>query len=85
MWVAHGTGAFTGAVLMSRLRQGAGRELPFIGAGMVLAGAGFLLYFGVATYAAGLIGSAIGGLGFAFPAGTCNLIKPSIFFAISSS
>jgi MFS family permease len=66
MWVAHGVGAFTGAVFMSRLKRGVGRELPFIGAGMILAGVGFLLYFGVATYATGLIGSAIGGLGFAF-------------------
>src|SRR5437588_6036064 len=65
MWVAHGAGAFAGAVFLSRLR-GAGRELPYIGAGMILAGVGFVLYFGVATYASGLIGSAIGGLGFAF-------------------
>jgi hypothetical protein len=27
----------------------------------------------------------IGGLGFALPAGTCNLMKPIIFFAITSS
>ena len=65
MWVAHGVGAFGGAMALSRVRQGAGRELPFIGAGLVLAGTGFVLYFWVATYATGLIGSGIGGLGFA--------------------
>src|SRR5439155_23384173 len=65
MWVAHGSGAFAGAMVLSRLRTGAGLELPFIGAGMMLAGGGFLLYFGVATYPTGVLGSAVGGFGFA--------------------
>jgi Na+/melibiose symporter-like transporter len=64
IWVAHGVGAFLGAVWMTRLRRGAGLELLLVGASLVVLGAGLLLIYSIATYATALIGAGIDGLGF---------------------
>lgn len=64
LWAAHGTGALVGALWVSRVRRGAGRELGFVGGGFVIAGVGLLLYVGTAVYPVAVVGTAVMGGGF---------------------
>lgn len=64
LWAAQAGGALFGALALARSKDGSGRELGIIGISLVFAGAGALIYVGLATYAAALIGSVIMGFGF---------------------
>jgi predicted MFS family arabinose efflux permease len=64
LWSAQAFGALIGALLLTRTREGKGKELGFIGLALSTAGAGALIYAGFAQFGAALIGSAIMGLGF---------------------
>jgi DHA3 family macrolide efflux protein-like MFS transporter len=66
VWVSHGIGAAGGAIFMSRMREGAGRELRFIGAGLLVFGLGLVLFYASANPVLGLIATAAGGTGFSF-------------------
>ncbi len=66
LWGAHGLGALAGATAITRTRRGAGREAMFVCAGVVLVGAGILIYAGVGVYVVALGAAAIAGCGFGF-------------------
>lgn len=64
LWAAQAGGSLFGALALARSKDGSGRELGIIGISLAFAGAGALIYVGLATYAAALIGSVIMGFGF---------------------
>lgn len=64
LWSAHGAGALSGSLALMALRRGAGREPLLIGAGVTVGGLGFLLYTGVAAYAAAAVGTFVLGVGY---------------------
>ena len=66
LWGAHGLGALAGATAITRTRRGVGREAMIVCAGVVLVGAGILIYAGVGVYTVALAGAAISGCGFGF-------------------
>ncbi len=65
LWFVHGAGAFVGAVVVSRIRGAAGRELAYVAGGVGAAGAGLLL-FAIGAYATAFAGEALMGAGFSF-------------------
>ncbi len=66
LWSTHGAGALIGAIFVTRTKRGTGLELAFVGAGLVAAALGMLLYVGVATYPVALAATALMGGGFSF-------------------
>jgi hypothetical protein len=66
VWTVYGVGELIGSLLLTRVRQGAGRELVFAARGLLLAGAGFLLYIIVAIGASALAANIVFGIGFPF-------------------
>ena len=66
LWSVHGVGAILGAIFISRLPDGEGREPSLVALGVVLVGAGILLYAGVGTYQVAFAGAAFMGGGIAF-------------------
>ncbi|HXF56697.1 MAG TPA: MFS transporter [Actinomycetota bacterium] len=65
LWSAHGVGAFLGALALTRSRRAAGREVPLIGASLLLGGVGFLAYVASGVFEVGVVGTAALGVGFA--------------------
>jgi MFS family permease len=64
MWSAQGVGAVAGAIMLIRLQQGRGRELWLVGVGLGASGLGLLLFSLIRSYAVGLVGMIVYGLGF---------------------
>jgi predicted MFS family arabinose efflux permease len=64
MWSAQGVGAVVGAITLIRLQQGRGRELWLVGVGLGASGLGLLLFSLIRSYAVGLVGMIVYGLGF---------------------
>lgn len=64
LWSAQAFGSLVGAILLARTREGAGKELGFIGLALSIAGFGALIYAGFARFGPALAGGAVMGLGF---------------------
>jgi MFS family permease len=65
LWGAHGLGALAGAIGVTRARNTAGREAQMVCAGVVLVGAGIVVYTAIGRYPVALVASAASGVGFA--------------------
>ncbi len=65
LWGAHGLGALAGAIAITRARNTAGHEARMVCAGVVLVGAGIVVYTAVGRYPVALVASAASGVGFA--------------------
>jgi MFS family permease len=65
LWSAHGTGALTGALVMTRVRRTTGREALLVNVGVVTIGAGMLGYAAIGIYWVALVSAAVQGAGFA--------------------
>lgn len=63
IWSAHGVGSFAGALALTRLSRGAGREGTLIGLGLLGGGLGLLLYAATASFAAAVVGTVLLGVG----------------------
>lgn len=66
LWFIHGAGAMLGAIVVSRTKRAAGRELLLVGGGVAAAGVGLLLFSAAATYPVAFAGEALMGGGFSF-------------------
>ncbi len=66
LWFTHGLGAMIGAVLVSRVRHAAGRELRLVTAGVTVAGIGLFTFAVTDSYALAFLGEALMGAGFSF-------------------
>src|SRR5437764_2971643 len=66
LWAAHGVGAFVGAVAVSRIRTGAGKELLLVGMGLAALGVGQLAYAASGIYGVALVGAVFMGTGLSF-------------------
>lgn len=66
LWATHGVGALVGAVVVARWKRAAGREVLLIGASLVIAGVGFLVYVGTPVLAVAVAGTVILGVGFSW-------------------
>jgi predicted MFS family arabinose efflux permease len=66
LWFTHGTGAMVGAVVVSRFRNAAGRELLLVTGGVTAAGAGMVLFAATSSPVAAYAGEALLGAGFSF-------------------
>lgn len=66
MWFTHGAGAMVGAVVVSRIRNAAGRELLLVTGGVTAAGVGMLLFAATGSAATAFAGEALMGAGFSF-------------------
>jgi MFS family permease len=64
LWSAHGAGALTGALVMTRFRA-LDREALLVNVGVVTIGLGMLAYTGIGRYPVALAGAAVQGVGFA--------------------
>jgi MFS family permease len=65
LWSAHGAGALTGALVMTRFRHATGHEAVLVNAGVVTIGVGMLGYTAVGVYGVALVSAAVQGAGFA--------------------
>jgi MFS family permease len=65
LWSAHGAGALTGALVMTRVRRTTGREALLVNAGVVTIGIGMLGYTAIGLYPVALVSAAVQGAGFA--------------------
>jgi hypothetical protein len=74
LWSVYGAGELAGSVILSRLRQGAGRELILVGRGLLLAGLGFLLYVALPIPALAIAGNVVFGIGFPFFVASSNAL-----------
>jgi MFS family permease len=74
VWTVYGVGELIGALLLTRVRQGAGRELAFATRGLLLAGVGFLFYVAVAIGASALVANIVFGIGFSFFIASANAL-----------
>jgi predicted MFS family arabinose efflux permease len=66
LWFTHGLGAMIGALLVTRIRRPAGRELRFVAGGVTVAGVGLLTFAVTSSYALASLGEALMGAGFSF-------------------
>lgn len=66
LWSAHGLGAFLGAVGVTRLRRGSGREVLLLGLALLVGAGGLVLYTGTAIFAVAAVGNAVFGATFAW-------------------
>lgn len=66
LWFTHGAGAMVGAVVVSRFRNAAGRELLLVTGGVTAAGAGIVLFAATGSPVAAYAGEALLGAGFSF-------------------
>lgn len=74
VWTVYGVGELIGALLLTRVRRGAGRELVFATRGLLLAGIGFLVYVAVAIGASALVANIVFGIGFSFFVASANAL-----------
>ncbi len=76
VWAVFGAGEVIGSLRMARLRDAAGREGRYMGAGLLFAGLGFVLYVSVIADAAVIAGNVVFGIGFPmFTAAANGLIQ----------
>ena len=66
LWSSHGLGAFVGALVVTRWRRAAGREVFLLGIALLVGGGGLLLYVGPGIYGVSLLGNAVFGVSFAW-------------------
>lgn len=74
VWTVYGVGELIGSLLLTRIRRGAGRELVYAARGLLLTGAGFLVYVGVAVGASALVANVVFGIGFPFFVASSNAL-----------
>ena len=74
VWTVYGVGELIGALLLTRVRSGAGKELRFATRGLLLAGAGFLVYVAVAIGASAVVANIVFGIGFSFFVASANAL-----------
>ncbi len=74
LWSTYGAGELIGSLLLTRVRDGAGRELTFAARGLLLASAGFLLYVSVPLGVVALAGNVVFGIGFPFFVGSAHAL-----------
>jgi predicted MFS family arabinose efflux permease len=74
VWTVFGVGELIGSVLLTRVRQGAGRELVLAARGLLVAGVGFLTYISVAIGAAAIVANVVFGIGFPFFVASSNAL-----------
>ena len=74
VWTVYGVGELIGSLFLTRVRQGAGRELVFAARGLLLAGVGFLVYISVAIGAAAIVANIVFGIGFPFFVASSNAL-----------
>ena len=74
VWTVYGVGELIGALLLTRVRGGAGRELALATRGLLLAGMGFLVYVAVAIGAAAVVANIVFGIGFSFFVASANAL-----------
>lgn len=74
VWTAYGVGELIGSLILTRVRQGAGRELVFAARGLLLAGVGFLAYVSVVIGAAAIVANVVFGIGFPFFVASSNAL-----------
>jgi MFS family permease len=66
VWSTYGLGELIGAVLLTRVRRGSGRELVFASRGLLLAAGGFLVYVTVVVPWTVIVANVVFGIGFPF-------------------
>ena len=66
LWSVYGFGELLGALFLTRVGRGAGRELRFAARGLLLAATGFLLYVLIPVAPAAVVANLIFGIGFPF-------------------
>jgi MFS family permease len=64
IWSAQGVGAVVGSVFLYRAKNGTGRELRFVGAGLVISAAGLLGFVATSSYPVALLATVVYGGGF---------------------
>jgi predicted MFS family arabinose efflux permease len=74
VWTVYGVGELIGSLFLTRVRQGAGRELVFAARGLLLAGVGFLAYISVAAGGAAIVANIVFGIGFPFFVASSNAL-----------
>jgi hypothetical protein len=74
VWTVYGAGELVGSLLLTRVRQGLGRELVFAARGLLLAGAGFLVYVSVAVGVSAIAANIVFGVGFPFFVASSNAL-----------
>lgn len=74
VWTVYGVGELIGSLILTRVRQGAGRELVFAARGLLLAGVGFLAYVSVAAGGAAIVANIVFGIGFPFFVASSNAL-----------
>lgn len=74
VWTVYGVGELIGALLLTRVRSGAGKELKFATRGLLLAGVGFLVYVAVAVGASAVVANIVFGIGFSFFVASANAL-----------
>ena len=66
VWSTYGAGELIGALLLTRVHRGSGRELVFAARGLLLAALGFLIYVIVVVPWTVIVANVIFGIGFPF-------------------
>ncbi|MDQ4004879.1 MAG: MFS transporter [Actinomycetota bacterium] len=66
LWASTGAGAVLGSLVLSRLREGAGREHVLIAGGLTGGGLGYVLYVVTSIPAVSAVGAFLFGAGFTF-------------------
>jgi predicted MFS family arabinose efflux permease len=66
VWSTYGAGELIGALLLSRVRRGGGRELVLAARGLLLAAVGFLIYVTVVVPWTVIAANVVFGIGFPF-------------------
>jgi hypothetical protein len=74
LWSVYGLGELAGSLMLTRVRNGSGRELSFAARGLLLASAGFLLYVSVPIGIAALAANLVFGIGFPFFVGSAHAL-----------
>jgi predicted MFS family arabinose efflux permease len=74
VWTVFGVGELIGSLLLTRVRQGAGREMVFAARGLLVAAVGFLTYISVAIGAAAIVANVVFGIGFPFFVASSNAL-----------
>lgn len=66
LWSVNGVGSFVGALLVTRWKRATGREVPLVGASLVVTGLGFLVMSATSRYWLAVAGNVVLGVGFAW-------------------
>jgi predicted MFS family arabinose efflux permease len=74
LWSVYGLGELAGSLMLTRVKNGSGRELSFAARGLLLASAGFLLYVSIPIGVAALAANLVFGIGFPFFVGSAHAL-----------